>query len=86
MHTANSTRLPIFERISSASDLKMATSESNLMDTLNCSNNSSKSSSSKSSTSTIDSQATLTASSTMSMSSNNMDFKSMDSEIELFWI
>ena len=64
----------------------MSTSESNLMDALNCSNNSLKSSSSKSSTGTIDSQATLTASSTMWMSSNNTDFKSMDFEIEQIWI
>jgi len=83
--SSSSTRLPIFERISSSSDLKMSTSELNLMDALNCSNNSSKSSSSKSSTNTFDSQATLTASSCMSMSSNS-DFKSMDFEIETFLI
>lgn len=64
----------------------MSTSESNLIDALNCSNNSSKSSSSKSSNCTTDSEATLTASSIMSICSSNSDLKSMDFEIEKFWI
>jgi len=85
----DSTRLPIFERISSSSDLKMSASELNLMDALNCSNNSSKSSCSKSSMSSIDSEATLTASSIMSLSSSGSsigDLKSMDFEFERYFV
>jgi len=72
--TTNSTRLPIFEKISSTNSLQSSINESmsNLLDNLDSSNNSSKSSSS----------LTIATSSTCSdMSISDTEIRSMDCEI-----